>query len=443
VANETRLRKDAETIFRSSLQAVDALQAVKKHLVRRNEDLAAGERTYDLSAFASISVVGAGKASAAMAQAVEEVLGNRLTEGLVTVKYGHALPLSTVRCREAGHPVPDASGLQGSRDIVRLLEAKGEKDLVLCLISGGGSALLPYPVEGITLQDKQDLTKALLESGVAIQEMNALRKHVSQVKGGRLAWTAYPATLIVLILSDVVGDDLESIASGPTVPDSSTFADCLSILDKHALRDRIPPAALLHLERGAEGRQDETPKKDAPAFRGTQNLIVANNMMAIQAARKKAESLGYNTLVLSSFVEGESREAAKMHAAIAREILKTGNPAPRPACVISGGETTVTVHGKGLGGRNQEFVLAAALELDGLPGVVMLSAGTDGTDGPTEAAGAVCDGATVQKARAAGLDAALYLAENDSYHFFARSGNLVVTGPTYTNVMDLRLILAG
>ncbi|MBN1222333.1 MAG: glycerate kinase [Candidatus Aminicenantes bacterium] len=435
------MRRDAETIFHASLQAVDSHKSVKKHLLRFNDRLEVGDRSYDLSAFNTISVIGAGKASAAMAQAVEQVLGDRLTDGMVTVKYGHTRPLGIVQCREAGHPVPDEEGLQGSRNIVRLLKTKGEEDLIICLISGGGSALMPLPVDGVSLNDKKELTRVLLESGAAIQEMNALRKHVSRVKGGRLACLAYPSTLITLILSDVIGDDLESIASGPTVPDRSTFCDCLGVLDKYELRNKIPLSVLLYLEKGAVGEYVDTPKGDEPAFRRTQNLIVANNIMAIQEAKKKAEALGYNTLILSSLVEGETREVAKVHAAIAKEILKTGNPVRRPACIISGGETTVTIHGKGLGGRNQEFVLSAAIALEGWEEVVVLSAGTDGTDGPTEAAGAVGDGMTARTARTAGLDAVRYLRENDSYHFFERLGSLLITGPTHTNVMDLRLVL--
>lgn len=435
------MRRDAETIFHASLQAVDSHKSVKKHLLRFNDRLEVGDRSYDLSAFNTISVIGAGKASAAMAQAVEQVLGDRLTDGMVTVKYGHTQPLGIVQCREAGHPVPDEEGLQGSRNIVRLLKTKGEEDLIICLISGGGSALMPLPVDGVSLNDKKELTRVLLESGAAIQEMNALRKHVSRVKGGRLACLAYPSTLITLILSDVIGDDLESIASGPTVPDRSTFCDCLGVLDKYELRNKIPLSVLLYLEKGAVGEYVDTPKGDEPAFRRTQNLIVANNIMAIQEAKKKAEALGYNTLILSSLVEGETREVAKVHAAIAKEILKTGNPVRRPACIISGGETTVTIHGKGLGGRNQEFVLSAAIALEGWEEVVVLSAGTDGTDGPTEAAGAVGDGMTARTARTAGLDAVRYLRENDSYHFFERLGSLLITGPTHTNVMDLRLVL--
>ncbi|MGB3862620.1 MAG: glycerate kinase, partial [Candidatus Aminicenantaceae bacterium] len=359
------------------------------------------------------------------------------------VKYDHTLLLDIITLNEAGHPVPDEAGLKGTQRIVKLLEKTGEKDLVLCLISGGGSALLPYPAEGITLDEKRQLTQILLESGATIHEMNVLRKHVSRVKGGKLARLAYPATLVTVILSDVIGDDLDSIASGPTVPDRSTYADCLRILHKYSVQDNIPKAVLDHLEKGAQGLIEETPKVDDPAFFKTQNVIVANNSLAVQAAKSKADELGYNSLTLSSYIEGETKDVALVHAAIAKEILKTGEPVSKPACVISGGETTVTICGKGKGGRNQEFVLAAAIAIDGLEKVVILSGGTDGTDGPTDAAGALADGRTVTRAASQGLDAQEYLRNNDSYSFFYPLGDLLKTGPTFTNVMDLRLVIVG
>jgi hydroxypyruvate reductase len=285
------------------------------------------------------------------------------------------------------------------------------------------------------------MTQLLLDSGATIREINTLRKHLSVLKGGRLARLAHPATLVTLILSDVVGDDLSSIASGPTVPDPTTFADCLGLLDRLGLRNRISKSIVRHLERGAAGAVDETPKPGDGVFAKTQNLIVASNRQALEAARGEAERLGYNTVVLSSFMEGETREVALVHAACAREVLASGNPAPSPACLLSGGETTVTIKGGGRGGRNQEFVLAAALALKDLDGVVVLSAGTDGTDGPTDAAGAVADGRTGFRARGLGLDPARSLDDNDSYTFFKSLGDLVVTGPTLTNVMDLRVVL--
>ena len=439
----SQLRKDAEAIFQAGLEAVNPIQAVKKHVALKDDRLSVGNQAYNLADYDGVYVIGTGKASAAMAQAVEEILGGRLKEGVVNVKYGHTFPVRRIKVNEAGHPVPDEAGFHGTQDIIQLLEKTGKSDLVLCLISGGGSALLPYPAEGLTLEDKQKVTQCLLEVGACIHEINALRKHLSRVKGGRLAKLAFPSTLISLILSDVIGDDLDTIASGPTVPDESTFADCMKILDKYDMRGKIPNSVVELLEKGAKGEVEETPKPGDPAFQQTQNLIVSSNIHAIQAANRKADELGYNSLILSTFVEGETKEAARVHAAVAKEILKTGNPVHRPACVISGGETTVTIRGKGLGGRNQEFVLAAAIDIDGLENVIILSVGTDGTDGPTDAAGAVADGSTVSRAREKGMDAEHFLRENDSYHFFKPLEDLIITGPTHTNVMDLRLVMVG
>ena len=442
-SGDLKLRKDIVAVFYAALEAVDPIAAVHRHVRRTGDGLEIQGHLYDLSAYEKIYVVGAGKASAAMAQALEDLLGDRLKAGVVNVKIGHTLPLNIVKVNEASHPVPDRAGLQGTGEIVQLLRQTGKRDLVFCLLSGGGSALLPSPAEGLTLEDKQQLTKRLLECGANIHEINALRKHISGVKGGRLAQLAYPSTLISLILSDVIGDDLDTIASGPTVPDRSTFIDCLQILEKYQAKERTPPQIRSLLEKGAAGKIEETPKEDDPTFQRTQNVIIASNILAVKAAKEKAEELGYHSLILSSMIEGESRDIAKVHAAIAKEILKSGHPLPGPACLISGGETTVTIRGPGLGGRNQEFTLAAALEIEGLEGIVLLSGGTDGTDGPTDAAGAIADGHTINRARQLGLDAEQFLRQNDSYRFFQPLGDLLITGPTRTNVMDLRLVLTG
>ena len=436
-----KLRRDAIAIFHAGLKAVDPVVAVKQHLNYLDGRLEIQGRTYDLSEFENVYVIGMGKASASMARAIEDLLGERCTDGIINVKHGHSVPLEVIKINEARHPIPDRAGLMGTERIIELLEQTGEKDLVLCLISGGGSALLPAPYEGLTLEDKQQTTKVLLESGANIHEINALRKHISRVKGGRLARMAYPSTLISLILSDVIGDNLDSIASGPTVPDSSTFEDCLRIIDKYDIRERIPRSVFLLLERGLRGEIEETPKADDPVFTKTGNFIIGSNILAVRAAKEKADELGYNSIILSSFIEGETREVAKVHTAIAKEIMNTNHPVSRPACVISGGETTVTIRGKGLGGRNQEFSLAAAIDIDGLENVVILSGGTDGTDGPTDAAGAIADGTSLRRARELNLKADDYLRENDSYNFFRKLGDLLITGPTRTNVMDLRLVL--
>jgi hydroxypyruvate reductase len=441
---ETRLeilREHALSIFQVSLNAVDPREAIRRFVRREGEELVIGGESYDLSRLENIFVVGAGKASAAMGEAIEDLLGAFLTGGIVNVKVGHGTGLRKIRIIEAAHPVPDEAGLQGTREIIQLLSKTSERDLVICLLSGGGSALLPCPSRGITLQDKREVTQLLLDCGANIHEINAIRKHISAIKGGRLAQLAHPSRLVSLILSDVIGDDLDSIASGPTVPDRSTFVDCLSILRKYNLTERVPKAVRNTLEEGVDGKVAETPKPGDPIFRLTRNEIIGSNMLAVRAAARKARELGYKELILSTMIEGETKEVAKVHAAIAKEILQSGNPVKRPACVISGGETTVTIRGEGLGGRNQEFVLAAAIEIAALGAVTVLSGGTDGTDGPTDAAGAVADCETVRKAEEMGMNPMRFLEDNDSYHFFERLGDLVITGPTLTNVMDLRLIL--
>jgi hydroxypyruvate reductase len=441
--NETRLRNNALAIFQAALKAADPVQAVLSHLRRDRETLIAGKRRYPLRGFEKIWVVGAGKASAAMALAVERVLGPRIAGGVVCVKYGHGAPLKRVSVHEAAHPVPDQAGVAGAARIVEVAGNAGPRDLVIGLISGGASALTPLPAEGISLEEKQVTTKLLLECGASIHEINTVRKHISAFKGGRLAERAAPATLITLMLSDVIGDSLDVIGSGPTVPDESTFGTARAILARYGLLPKLPQAVLRRIEEGFEGLVEETPKRGDPVFRKTHNLVVGSNRLAVDAAAKKARALGYRTLVLSTFIEGETRDVARMHAALLKEVRASARPVKPPCCLISGGETTVTIRGAGLGGRNQEFVLAAALDLDRMPDVVVLSGGTDGTDGPTDAAGAIADGATLQRARDAGLDARDYLARNDSYRFFDALGDLIKTGPTRTNVMDVRLLLAG
>lgn len=435
------LKEEARQIFEAGLRAVDSIEAVKRLLTLKGNTLVVGEQELDLEDFERIWAVGAGKASAAMAQAAEEVLGDRITGGLVIVKYDHLAPLSKIRLVEAGHPTPDENGWQATQELIRLVEKLGRRDLVLFLLSGGGSALLPMPVEGITLEEKMAATKLLLKSGASIHEMNTVRKHLSQVKGGQLARLAYPATLISLILSDVVGDRLDVIASGPTVGDPSTYKECQEIVNRYALQDRLPGSVKSHLEAGVKGKVQETPKPNEPIFSQTLSILVGTNMQALKAAARQAEKLGYTSLILSSLIEGDTTEAAHFHAALAREIVMSGHPVVRPACLISGGETTVVVRGNGKGGRNQEFSLVAAIELEGLQGVCLLCGGTDGTDGPTDAAGAIVDGDTVARALAKGLNPREFLAENDSYHFFQQLNDLLITGPTNTNVMDLRIVL--
>ncbi|HYO82095.1 MAG TPA: glycerate kinase [Bryobacteraceae bacterium] len=433
------LRRDALSIFTAALKAADPGEAIARHLRISGDLLIAGRKSYRLDGIRHVYVTGAGKAGATMAAAVEKLLGKRIKAGLVNTKYGHTARLRRIELNECGHPVPDNAGVHGAQRIAELARQATADDLVICLVSGGASALLPYPAGSITLADKQETTRLLLESGANIHEINTVRKHMSDIKGGRLAALAWPAPVLSLILSDVIGNDLDVIGSGITAPDGSTFADALAILERFGLTERVPRTVVAHLE----AAENETPKAGHPAFRRVQNLIVGSNDLALQAAVTHAKSLGYRTLVLSSFIEGETRDVARVHAAIAKEIRHSGRPLKAPACIVSGGETTVTIRGTGKGGRNQEFALAAALDVSGLPATAILSAGTDGTDGPTDAAGALADSTTLTRAAELALDARASLADNNSYAFFDAVGDLIRTGPTGTNVMDVRLVLVG
>ena len=438
-----RLRDDSRAIFAAAVAAVNPLAAVQRAVVRHGDTLEVDGVAYDLRRFAHIYVVGTGKGSAVMAQGLEAILGDRLSAGAVTVKYGHAAPVERVTLYEAAHPIPDAAGVQGADAAMHLARRAGADDLVFCLLSGGGSALWPAPSAGISLSEKQRMTGLLIDCGARIDEINVIRKHLSGIKGGQLARLAAPARLITLVLSDVVGDRLDAIASGPTVPDPTTYRDCLDILARYDLIDRLPDSVHAHFQQGLVGGVAETPKAGDPVFELGQTVVVANNRLALHAAREAAEARGYTTLLLASTLEGEARHIARMHAAIAQEICQTGQPVLPPACVISGGETTVTVRGTGKGGRSQEFALAAALHIAGLDGTVVLSGGTDGTDGPTDAAGALVDGRTVARAEALGLQPEAFLHRNDAYPFFQALDDLLLTGPTGTNVMDVYVVLVG
>ena len=435
------LRAHARGIFMAGVKSADPVDGIKTNVRLHDDYLQIADRSYRLANIRNILVVGCGKAAAKMALAIEDLLGDRVSGGIVVVKYGYALSLERIKVVEAGHPIPDEAGVDGAHQIIELVRTAGENDLVLFLISGGGSALFPAPADGLTLAEKQRTTQMLLQSGATIQEVNAVRKHISKLKGGRFAKLVAPANLVSLILSDVIGDSLEAIASGPTVADSTTYGECLEIMRRYDLTDKMPHAVVDLLRRGAEGAVDETPKTSDAIFHKVQNVIIGSNRAALNGAERQAETFGYQTRVLSSSVEGESRTVAKSHAALVKEIARRDQPLRLPACVISGGETTVTIRGDGLGGRNQEFALAAAVEIDGLDGVIILSGGTDGTDGPTDAAGAIVDASTVQRGKARGLDATAFLARNDSYHFLKATDDLLITGPTFTNVMDLQVML--
>jgi hydroxypyruvate reductase len=412
-------RSHAFTIFRAAVRAADPRQAVLAHVKIDGSALLVGKRRYRLADFDRIRVIGAGKASARMAQALQHLLGTRITDGWVNVPDGNAVRLRRIVLHEAGHPIPDQRGVEGARRITEIARDSSRRDLLICAISGGASALMPLPAPGVTLARKKEITRRLLASGANIHEINTVRKHMSAIKGGHLVALAHPATVIALILSDVIGDDLSAIGSGPTAPDSTTCADAASVLKRYG----IPSPPLM-----------ETPKRPA----AVQNLIVGSNRQSIDLAAKKARELGYRPIVLSTTIDGETRDIARMHAALAREAIARGH---RRICFLSGGETTVTIRGKGLGGRNQEFVLAATIALEKTSGATIFSAGTDGIDGPTDAAGAIADSSTLLRASRLKLDPRSFLDNNDSYRFFERLGGLVKTGPTGTNVMDVRILL--
>ena len=441
-----QMRHDAIQCFKASLKPVDPYEAVQRFITLEDSRLILGQKekpveVLNINDYERIFIVGGGKATAPMAKAMEEILGNRITKGLIVVKYGFTEKLSYTETIEAGHPLPDRNGIIGTKSILELMEDAGERDLVISLISGGGSALLTQPSGNIKLEEKQEMTKRLLNCGASIDEINCIRKHISLTKGGQMARAAFPATIINLMLSDVVGDRMDVIASGPFVPDMSSFKDARAILEKYKL-DNVPQTIREHLKKGLDENIPDTPKKGDPAFDKVYNLIIGSNILALEAAEEEARKLGYKTLILSSMIEGETKDIAGAHVAIAREIIKTGRPLPPPCCIISGGETTVTIKGKGEGGRNQEFCLVSANKIRDLPErVVILSGGTDGNDGPTDAAGGVVDPLSIKRGQAAGLNAAEYLENNDSYNYLKKTGDLLVTGPTNTNVMDVRLVL--
>ncbi len=407
-------------LFRAALEVADPAYSLPLHLPPRP----AG-RTL---------VLGAGKAAAAMAAAVEAAWDGPL-EGLVVTRYGHGVPTRAIEVVEAAHPVPDAAGQRAARRIFELAQGLGEEDLVLALISGGGSALLSLPAEGITLAEKQAVTTALLRCGAPIDEMNCLRKHLSAVKGGRLAAAAHPARVVTLAISDVPDDDPAAIASGPTVADPSDYAEARAIVAKYGLE--LPESVRRRLEAGA----DETPKPGDPRLAGAEYRLIATPQMALEAAAAAARQAGVTPIILGDSLEGEAREVAQVMAGIAKQVRRHGQPAAAPCVLLSGGETTVTLRGQGRGGRNTEFLLALAVALDGLPGVSAIACDTDGVDGSEDNAGALVLPDTLARAAAAGLDAKAYLADNDGYGFFESLGDLVTTGPTLTNVNDFRAVL--
>lgn len=437
------LRRIASRVLARAVAAVDPYGASSRAIRVDGDTVYVAGRPFPLARSSRVAVVGAGKASGPMAQAVEDSLRERISAGLVTCHTKYTGHLQRIEVREAGHPLPDARGEAAAEEMLALVSGLGPQDLVLCLISGGGSALLPLPREGLTLGDKIRTTDLLLRSGADIVEINTVRKHLSRVKGGHLARAAWPARLATIVVSDIVGSPLDAIASGPTVPDPTTFADALAVLAGRRLTERVPPAVLATLRRGAAGELPETPKPGDPAFAAAQTTVIADNAVAARAAVAEAEAAGFQARLLSTYVEGEAREVGRVLAAIAREIAATGNPLTPPACVVCGGETTVTVEGAGRGGRNQEVALSAGHALAGLADVLVVSFATDGIDGPTDAAGAVADGTAWARARSKGFEPARHLSDNDAYPVLDAIGDMIRTGPTNTNVNDLMLVLCG
>ena len=438
----SELRQSARLIWEAALAAANPAACIRKSLQLNENHLTAGGRKVEIRG--RVVVIGAGKASARMAQVVEEILGSHITDGIIVTKYGHALPLRRVKLVEAAHPIPDNAGVEAVHGIRELLRGLTKDDIVLVLISGGGSALWPAPAAGITLEEKQDVTGQLLRAGANIRELNAVRKHLSAIKGGQLARWASPARVISLIMSDVIGDPIDFIASGPTAPDTTWFSDALAIVQKYGIH--VPESVRERFQEGARGSIPDTPKPGDPLFENVENYVIAKNRLLVDAAAGKARELSFNTIILGTEIEGEAKDIGFFFAAITREAASTGNPINPPACLLGSGETTVTVRGHGVGGRNQEMALAWAISIADRPfagEACFASVASDGTDGPTNAAGGLVDPLTCSRAIQLGLTPQQFLSANDSSNLLKATGDLIVTGPTQTNLMDLQVLLVG
>ncbi len=423
-------KEDVYKIFKSALEAVAPDKAVNKHLSQHLK------KYHDID---NIYLLAFGKAACPMASSAVSLLADRLNSGFIITKYGHSKGFDFpeyIELSEASHPVPDERGVHATLQALRFLKNTDQNDLVIVLISGGGSALLCSPFDGISLEDKKRATELLLKAGADIFELNTVRKHLSAVKGGRLAQALYPANLLSLIVSDVIGNKLDIIASGPTTADPSTYQDAMDVIKKYGIEPEIPSGVLSLMEKGIRGEVSETVKPASSIFSRVENHIISSNLHCLEHAKKKAEELGYKAEIITDSLQGEAREMARW---LFSEVKK--RISGKPLCIITGGETTVTVKGNGLGGRNTEFALAFAMEIEGNSSITLLSAGTDGTDGPTDAAGAIVDGQTVIKAKTLGLDPSDFLRRNDSYNFFKKTGELLITGPTGTNVMDIQIVI--
>lgn len=438
----TSRRERIAAIVEAALTAVEPGAAMGRALIRDRDRLTVGGRELDLSRFERIRVLGAGKPGAPMARAAVEILDPRVDDGLVIVKHGHGeadRSVGPVEIVGAGHPVPDEAGVTAARRIASMAADLGERDLLIALVGGGASALLTKPADGLTLDDLGRTTEALLRCGAEITEFNAVRKHVSAIKGGQLARLAAPAATVGLVLSDVVGDPLDGIGSGPTAPDTTTFAGAWSVVERYELEARLPSAVIERLRRGVAGEIPDTPDATDPVFERVHNHVIAGNRHAARAAVDAARGLGFQAQTVTTSLTGEAREVGARIAAMVSERAEREDRIDRPVCLVLGGETTVTLRGDGRGGRNQELALAAAIEIDGLDRIAVVSLATDGQDGPTDAAGAMAFGDTIARARALGLESQARLEANDSYPFFDALGDLIRTGPTLTNVADLIL----
>jgi glycerate 2-kinase len=433
-------RKIAEQIFLAGVDRVLPGKLINRAMSLNDNILFINDAAFNLDKVINIYVIGAGKASALMGAEVENILGDRITDGHIVVKYGHACPLNRIKVSEAGHPVPDSNGFSATQTILGISVNAGSSDLIICLLSGGGSALLPDFPDGSSQEEIMMVNNLLVQCGASIREINTVRKHLSKVKGGQLARAAYPATLISLILSDVNGDPLDVIASGPTVPDPTTFQEAQGIVIRYGLEKSLPGNIMKYLKDGTEGKKPETPKAEDPVFDKTFNILIGNNRLALEAAKKKAIELKIFSEIVSDCLEGDIAEVTEF---ILTTSLKyqQDQDVPKPYCLLFGGEPTVRVSGKGLGGRNQHLVLSCSERLRNHKGITILSAGTDGSDGPTMAAGAVADWNTYNDAVLHSIRPEEYLSSFDSFSFFRRAGGHIITGPTMTNVMDIIVVL--
>jgi glycerate 2-kinase len=433
-------RRIAEQIFLEGVNRVIPEKLISKEMMIRDNCLMIGSLSFSLDKIDNIYVIGAGKASALMAAEVEKILDNRIKDGHIVVKYGHACKLKYISITEAGHPIPDSNGYQATRAILKIAEKANYNDLVICLISGGGSALLADFPENSSAEEMMLVSNLLINCGATINEINAVRKHLSKVKGGQLARAVHPATLVSLILSDVIGDPLDVIASGPTAPDPTTFEQALVLLKKYNIENKIPDRILKYLNEGKSGLRAETPKAGDPVFDKTVNLLIGTNLLALEACKEKAEKLKLNSFIINDKVQGDISTVVTYLLETSFKFRNDKN-VNKPVCLLFGGEPTVKMTGKGLGGRNQHLALMCSFLLTNNPGITILSAGTDGNDGPTEAAGAVVDANTLADAIAKKIDPGKYISEFDSYHFFKEAGGHIVTGPTMTNVMDIIVVI--